>query len=1516
MNRFYRWVSVIVVLLLIGMAMEPAAAQFYQEDDGDDDESRDGRSLSAPFRELASLVTQLMAVTTDTNDTDSDGLPDSVEWVIGTDHLNNDTDHDRLGDYEEVNLTLDPRSIDSNRDGIPDCFEVEGVVRDLDGDGVDNGWDWDNDDDGVVDSIDISPFAMTGTVSSFDLSINTSGGPTYVNLQLRTANPDNLRLMEQVWDWPDDDKGQMQDLDGSSKDVTVTPMLVFETDTALDPTAVAEYGMFVDDLTVYVPLAPVKDLGNTVAFNGRMFIPDQGGPVQVTGEIALRWLVTGYSDTWVVGLEAPGGEYVSVDETGVVRADSTELSAGAGLDITTSATGTLMLKAGNGRFLRVGTGSLVAATAIETDSACEFVKEAVGDGIVLRSERNKKYLSVDDSDGALYANVTTKADAAVFGLTEPWVLPKAITLAVYPEDFMLTGISVEENFGTDLGTFYGGSVEDLTAANLLLAYSFLRNTTTNVSDMPAILADEGINISYHGATFVHRDLAVIATTGEGLRDLIGDLPQDRILPITTIMEDRSTALELSELEGGSYIKGSSLSLDLGAHEVVATKILKTNWYDTSNGTAVETEEVLEALDAYGLTGESMLLLAALSIVWNVGEHRVVQVGDQSAEFETPDLENITDAIFNMVSYGLGSLSEAGSAIKNSYNYGTAFEQIKDAQSLSKLAKSGAVELTDQGLEQIDIAKSSLKNIKWANRVSKVLDWAGFIADIGIAVFTFIAMVVESGWNAAGVGSALVTSTLLLAYGLAVGWIAGMLGMAGPAGWVFAGTFLLLVAFAELISWLASDDSLSEWLVNKLVAPMTDQVERSTVSSEVIHENLTIDDRDGNGLDVGDRIQYNCEITSTVTAKRYSKPGIIRYRGPDSRDLDDSYLIITSYVYENGVKDERGNNGESISNDENIVNGDLISYKKHTTYELGPYIEPQAPAVNHQFTVVLGFDYKIIYWSCFAFIAWWCSRESHTDSFERDWITLYFDVMPASIDTFAGWTAITSNDRDGDGLNSTEETRSNAMLWDTDGDGLGDSYELTIGTDPMNADTDGDGVGDLLEIQLGTDAKRLDSDGEGLDDGMEYRGWVTSFNYSGEEFFWHVASDPRVADTDGDVVSDYLEYWSLLNPMSLDTDGDGLLDRAHDYWISEFAHDTAFDYSTESAAVDIEIDEDGYVYMLYQSIQTSFPWTVLEQGFYVYYPNGTVNTSWAMPTDHVVSDFDVGADGLLYVSFYVDQDPYRSIIRTYSRNGEPKGEYDNGFDNLWCLAVDTDNGHFYLGGMEGCQTVLQYDLSGNVTKMFSDINPTALELDGNGFLYAVHRRAGQYEVVKVDIADGTSRSFGATGSANGTFTNPYDVAVDSDGFILVADRGNHRVQKFDHLGRYVGQFNFTDMGNGTLDSPLSVCVDGDDNILVLEGMGNDIHRYVQSYIKIQVEQDQEFEDTDQDMLVQGDQRPEPLRHRRRWPLRQGRAYLGHRPQHDRHRRRWDTRPRGGRTPRDEPVRHGGRQGHRFTVRIGH
>jgi hypothetical protein len=71
---------------------------------------------------------------------------------------------------------------------------------------------------------------------------------------------------------------------------------------------------------------------------------------------------------------------------------------------------------------------------------------------------------------------------------------------------------------------------------------------------------------------------------------------------------------------------------------------------------------------------------------------------------------------------------------------------------------------------------------------------------------------------------------------------------------------------------------------------------------------------------------------------------------------------------------------------------------------------------------------------------------------------------------------------------------------------------------------------------------VDSDGDGLLDIQELRGWTCRVTAAdGQTHTLQVTSDPDVADTDGDGLSDYVEHMIRTDAASQDTDGDGLTD---------------------------------------------------------------------------------------------------------------------------------------------------------------------------------------------------------------------------------------------------------------------------------------------------------------------------------------------------------------------------------------
>lgn len=100
--------------------------------------------------------------------------------------------------------------------------------------------------------------------------------------------------------------------------------------------------------------------------------------------------------------------------------------------------------------------------------------------------------------------------------------------------------------------------------------------------------------------------------------------------------------------------------------------------------------------------------------------------------------------------------------------------------------------------------------------------------------------------------------------------------------------------------------------------------------------------------------------------------------------------------------------------------------------------------------------------------------------------------------------------------------------DSDGDGLSDSNEAGIGTNPNNADSDGDGLTDGSEVNTHrTDPLASDSDGDGLVDGDEINTTLTN---------------PNLGDTDNDRIWDGEEVAMFgTNPTMADSDADGMDD---------------------------------------------------------------------------------------------------------------------------------------------------------------------------------------------------------------------------------------------------------------------------------------------------------------------------------------------------------------------------------------
>ena len=147
-----------------------------------------------------------------------------------------------------------------------------------------------------------------------------------------------------------------------------------------------------------------------------------------------------------------------------------------------------------------------------------------------------------------------------------------------------------------------------------------------------------------------------------------------------------------------------------------------------------------------------------------------------------------------------------------------------------------------------------------------------------------------------------------------------------------------------------------------------------------------------------------------------------------------------------------------------------------------------------------------------------------------------DQLKNYIERTVTFTDPSAEDTDNDQLADGEEVKvykTSPFLSDSDAEGLSDYDEVVVyGTDPLKSDTDDDDFTDYTEIVSGSDP--LDPESVPVDD-----------NQNGVEDEWEsrygISVVNGIQDSDFDGVSDKLEYQYGTNPLSVDSDGDGLTD---------------------------------------------------------------------------------------------------------------------------------------------------------------------------------------------------------------------------------------------------------------------------------------------------------------------------------------------------------------------------------------
>jgi hypothetical protein len=113
-------------------------------------------------------------------------------------------------------------------------------------------------------------------------------------------------------------------------------------------------------------------------------------------------------------------------------------------------------------------------------------------------------------------------------------------------------------------------------------------------------------------------------------------------------------------------------------------------------------------------------------------------------------------------------------------------------------------------------------------------------------------------------------------------------------------------------------------------------------------------------------------------------------------------------------------------------------------------------------------------------------------------------------------------------------------------------------------------------------------------------------------------------------------------------------------------------------------------------------------------------------------------------------------------------------------------------------------------------PRGIAIDSSGYVYVADTANSQ--IKKFDSTGNFIAKWGSQGTGDGQFSVPAGMAIDSSGNVYVND-GNDRVQKFDSDGTFITKWDF---GRG--DNPSGIAIDSSNNVYVVDSGNSQIKKF--------------------------------------------------------------------------------------------
>ncbi len=167
-----------------------------------------------------------------------------------------------------------------------------------------------------------------------------------------------------------------------------------------------------------------------------------------------------------------------------------------------------------------------------------------------------------------------------------------------------------------------------------------------------------------------------------------------------------------------------------------------------------------------------------------------------------------------------------------------------------------------------------------------------------------------------------------------------------------------------------------------------------------------------------------------------------------------------------------------------------------------------------------------------------------------------------------------------------------------------------------------------------------------------------------------------------------------------------------------------------------------------------------------------------------------------------------------------------------IATDKE-GNLYVADW-GNKRIQIISSNGDILKQLDtpDCLPTAVTISNGGDIYI----GNNFEIIKYSSTGEFMTKWGSTGTGDGQFKSGdgsgiSDMVIDKNGYLYVADRFNHRIQKFNLNGDFITKWGSQGSADGQFDEPYSIATDSDGNVYISDGKNHRIQKFTSNGVFI-------------------------------------------------------------------------------------